>query len=68
MGVTVRLTTFASNGVISREQEAVMTLKPLDAEDLMPDLPEGEDVLLDETIYDEVESYYGDDLLDLIQS
>ncbi len=44
-----------------------MTLKPMDVDDLMPELPEDGEILLDETIYDEVESYYGDDLLDLIQ-
>lgn len=44
-----------------------MTRKPNDVDDLLIDLPEDEDTLLDETIYDEVETYYSDDLLDLVQ-
>ncbi len=45
-----------------------MTFKPTNADELLLDLPEGDDELLDETIYDEVESYYSDDLIDLVQS
>lgn len=45
-----------------------MTFKPTNAEDFLLDLPEDENSLLDETIYEEVESYYSDDLLDLVQS
>jgi hypothetical protein len=45
-----------------------MTFKPSNADDLLIDLPDLESDLLEETIYDEVESYYSDDLLDLVQS
>ena len=43
-----------------------MHAKPTFVDELFADFDEGEDVLLDETIYDEVESYYGDDLLSLV--
>ncbi len=45
-----------------------MTFKPTNLDDLLIDLPEDDNILLDKSIYDEVESYYSDDLLDLVQS
>lgn len=45
-----------------------MTFKPTNTDDLLLDLPEDENSILDESIYDEVESYYSDDLLDLVQN
>lgn len=43
-----------------------MQSKPNFVDELFADFDEGEDALLEESIYDEVESYYGDDLLSMV--
>jgi len=43
-----------------------MQSKPSFVDELFADFDEGEEILLEESIYDEVESYYDDDLLSLV--
>lgn len=43
-----------------------MQSKPNFVDELFADFDEGEEILLEESIYDEVESYYSDDLLSLV--